>query len=102
MDIKSKSNLKRGIIMTLKELCNEIAIDADVVDIYVWDESGEDYSFCFGVDTGSGDLGGDVLNLARKDLEIQECLGYEVRYMGIVIEDYRPVLRIEIEDTSAA
>lgn len=84
--------------MKLFELCDAISIDSDIIDVYVWDESKEDYSFCFGCDTGSGDFGMDLERMSIGDPEIKECMSYEVRWIGAEVEDGKPVLRIEVEE----
>ena len=82
--------------MTLRQLCDELVIDVDVVDVQVWNDTDEDYVDCFCFDTGSGDLGADILNKAKKDLDVQKALSYEVKWIGIEVESRKPVMRIEV------
>ena len=84
--------------MTLRQLCDEVAIDVDIVDIQVWNDTDEDYVDSFGFDTGSGDLGADILNRAKKDLDVQKALSYDVKWIGVEVESRKPVMRIEVVD----
>lgn len=89
---------KGGYIMTLKELVDNVTIDAQIVDIYAWDEDKDDYVFCVGFDNDSGDLGGDLLYV---DDDMRDFLLWEVSCIESYMDSRKAVLRIELAKPQA-
>ena len=85
---------KGDYIMTLKEFADVIVVDAEIVDIYVWDEEKYDYIETLGFDPSTGDLGADLEKLSAED---QQYLSWEVHYIMPLHHDGKDILRIEIQ-----
>lgn len=79
--------------MTLKELCNDVVLDAEVIDVCVWNDDKNDYDglFCF---EDCDDLG------AKQELRNSKyfCAPYHVTWIGAEKYDHDIGIRIEIEN----
>lgn len=88
--------------MTLKELCKDVVLDAEVIDVCVWNDDRNDYDDVFGF-CDCDDLG-DILvhfNEAKYSHYFkpgdEKYLDYEVRCIESYKDCEKAILRIEIE-----